>query len=115
YYTDRWFIGTLAGYERNTGLGLKSRIEAGAGGGKALFQNNFHATNEFLGFTANRENPIEGTGTENLEAVGIVQYRIYQYAIPKIILSTDFASYSSLNDWGRYRFNADVKVDFEFL
>jgi hypothetical protein len=115
YFTDRWFVGTLAGYEKNTGLGLDSRIKFGAGGGKELFQNNFHATSTFIGLSANTETPTEGISRENLEATGLIQYRIYKYAIPKIILSTDFAGYASLNERDRYRFNADIKVDFEFL
>jgi hypothetical protein len=114
YFKDRWFVVTFSGVEQNTGLGLDSRVQIGAGGGKELFQNNLNAINVLSGLIGNRERPTEGESTNNLEATAVIQYRIYKYSIPKVILSSSLGGFANLTDWGRLRASADLKVDFEF-
>ncbi len=115
YFNKRWFVSPFAGVEQNTELGLDARIYLGAGGGKDVVYTNLHALNMLGGFVGNREYAASGGSTSNMEGVIAVGYRIYKYTMPKVILTTTVDNYYSLNNPGRIRLNANIRVDFELI
>ena len=63
----------------------------------------------------NREYASTGGSTTNIEGVAMLGYRIYKYTMPKVVLTTSVENYYSLNNPGRIRLNADIRIDFELL
>lgn len=65
---NRWFVPGSGRLERNTDLGLDLRSSAGAGIGHYFVQTNRSLTGAAGGLLVNRENPVSGESTVNVEA-----------------------------------------------
>jgi len=115
YFAKKWFLTGFTGVEQNTELGINARVLIGVGAGKDLFQNHFHNLRSIGGFVANREFAVDGGKTNNFEGAALLDYRIYKYNYPRVILSSNLYCFPSLTNPGRVRLNGQIKVDFEFF
>lgn len=115
YFNQRWLVSGFTGAEQNTELGLKARVYLGAAGGKDVVYTNLQALSLLGGVVGNREYAESGGSTGNAEAVAILSYRIYKYSMPKVILTTTAQNFYSINNPGRIRLNADIRIDFELV
>ena len=97
-----WFVPGTGKLERNTGLGLDLRASAGGGVGRYLLQTNRSLLGAAGGLVVNRENPVDGDSTTNLEALVAATYEFFTYDTPKTNIDMTFALYPSLNVSGRY-------------
>ena len=117
---DRWFVPGTGRLERNTDLGLDLRSSVGSGIGRYFVQTNRSVLGAAAGLVLNRENPVDGDNTTNVEASLGASYEFFTYDTPKTDIDMRFALYPSLNVGGRYRtdfsltLSREVVKDFTF-
>jgi hypothetical protein len=112
---NRWTVTPFAYVERNQDLGLEVR---GAGAftiGRYLVQSPRGSLLLSGGLSAGVEQPIEGAAVSNLDALVAMTSSYYRYDFPKRNIDVSFLVFPSLNDWGRVRANAQVKLKQEIV
>ena len=102
-------------FEQNRELGYDLRSSAAGGGGRYFVQTRRDRLLLGIGLSLNRERPVEGESTTNLEATGLLNYDRFSYDFPKVDVSVTLAGFASLNDGGRYRIEADVRLKRELV
>ncbi len=114
-FQRRWVALVQAQLEQNRELGFDLRSSASAGGGRYLAQSTRDKLLTALGLSVNREKPIEGENTTNLEVVAVVAYDRFSYDFPKVDVSVTVAGFASLNNGGRYRLEVDAQLKREIV
>jgi hypothetical protein len=114
-FEKRWLAFVKAQLEQNRELGFELRSSAAAGGGRYLAQSRRDKLLTGLGLSVNRERPVEGESTTNVEAVVLVNYDRFSYDFPKVDISVVAAGFASLSDGGRYRLELDVRLKRELV
>jgi len=112
---NRWFVPGVGKLERNTDLGLDLRSSVGGGVGRYLVQTNRALLGAAGGLVVNRENPVDGDSTTNVEALFSTTYEFFTYDTPKTSIDTAFALFSSLNVGGRYRTEFSLTLSREIV
>jgi hypothetical protein len=112
---DRWFVPGTARLENNTNLGLDLRSSLGGGIGRYLVQTNRSLFGAAGGLLVNRENPVTGESTSNIEAFVGTSYEFFTYDTPKTTIDTTLALYPSLNVSGRYRTEFSLTLSREIV
>ena len=108
---ERWGLLALGQFERNDELQLALRSQAGG-----AYQYQFVQTNSVLfgtaaGIAVNREEFLDDTpGQNNLEAVFVTRFEAFTFDTPKTDITTQFAVFPNLTDWGRTRLELDISV-----
>ena len=115
FFGRRWVALSSVSEQRNTELGLALRSELSAGVGRFLVSTNRSVFIVGAGLAANRERPLEGETTSNLEALLQVRWRLFSYNFPKTDVSFSFLLYPSLSDWGRVRGDGDLSLKRELF
>jgi hypothetical protein len=67
------------------------------------------------GLSVNREKPTEGESTTNLEAVAGFDYSNFAYDFPNTDIQLHLFSYFGLNQWGRFRLEANASLRRELF
>jgi hypothetical protein len=114
-FPHRWLALVKGQVEQNRELGFDLRGSASAGGGRYLVQS---ARDKFLagaGISVNRERPVEGETTTNVEATAALTYDRFSYDFPKVDVSVAVAGYASLNHGGRYRLDVEGQLKRELV
>ncbi len=114
-FPNRWVALVKGQVEQNRELGFDLRSSASAGGGRYLVQS---ARDRFLagaGISVNRERPVEGETTTNVEATAVLTYDRFSYDFPKVDVSLAVAGYASLNHGGRYRLDVEGQLKRELV
>jgi hypothetical protein len=112
---NRWFVPGTGRLERNTDLGLDLRSSVGGGIGRYFVQTNRSVLGAAAGLVLNRENPVEGDSTTNVEAFAATTYEFFTYDTPKTDIDTRFVLYPSLNVSGRYRTEFNLTLSREIV
>lgn len=112
---NRWFVPVTGQAEHNTDLGLQLRAAYGGGLGRYFVQTNRSLVGAAAGISQNREIPLEGDSTTNVEAFFGASYSFFTYDTPKTSLQAAFVFYPSLNVGGRVRTNVDVSLKREIV
>jgi hypothetical protein len=112
---NRWFVPGSGRLERNTDLGLDLRSSAGGGIGRYFVQSNRSLLGAAGGLVLNRENPVDGDSTTNVEAFFAANYEFFTYDTPKTDIDTRFMLYPSLTVSGRYRTEFNVTLSREIV
>jgi hypothetical protein len=115
FLSDRWFVLTGVGLDRNIQLGLSLRVLWGVGGGRNLIQTNQTLLATYVGVTVNHEQPLEGEGKYNSEAVIGGKYSYFMYDFPKVTLGAALSVYPSLTESGRVRLEASASAKREIV
>jgi len=118
----RWWVAYLLGQvQQNQELGLDLRTLVSPGGGRQLFRTNRHQADAYLGLAGSHEwyvDTTEASGKRqlsNLEASIAGSYRAFRYDSPELDFTANVQAYPSLSDWGRVRFEGDLRVRYEVL
>jgi hypothetical protein len=111
----KWFSRGDVGGTRNDELGIALRAYISGGGGRNWIQSNRSLLLTSAMLSANREVPIEGETTSNLELVLDNQLRIFRRDSPKTDLLFKLTIYPSLSDWGRVRVTSDTTFRQELI
>jgi hypothetical protein len=114
-FENRWVALVQGLLEQNRELGFDLRSSATVGGGRNLVQSRRDKLLLGLGVSVNREQPVEGEGTTNVEAQGVIRYDRFSYDFPKVDVSVVVAGFISLSDGGRYRVEADARLKRELV
>jgi putative salt-induced outer membrane protein len=114
-FEDRWVALGQGRLEQNRELGFDLRTSAAGGGGRYLVQSRRDKLLAGIGLSVNREKPLEGEDTTNLEAMILLSYDRFSYDFPNIDISVTAAGFASLSDGGRYRFELDANLKRELV
>lgn len=104
-----------ASAEQNRELGFELRTALAGALGRYLLRNQ---GNEILGaggLYVNREAPVEGETTTNLEAVVALDWANFSYDFPNTDIEITWALFLGLTDWGRYRVDLEARFDRELF
>lgn len=112
---NRWFVSGTGRLERNTDLGLDLRSSVGGGPGRYFVQTNRSLLGAGGGLVVNRENPVSGESTTNVEAFVAASYEFFTYDTPKTKIDTTFIVFPSLNVSGRYRTELNLSLSREIV
>jgi hypothetical protein len=112
---NRWFVPGTGRLERNTDLGLDLRSSVGGGIGRYFVQTNRSVLGAAGGLVLNRENPVDGDSTTNVEAFFGATYEFFTYDTPKTDIDTRFLIYPSLTVSGRYRTEFNLTLSREIV
>jgi putative salt-induced outer membrane protein YdiY len=112
---NRWFVPGTGKLERNTDLGLDLRSSVGGGIGRYFVQTNRSVLGAAVGLVLNRENPVDGDSTTNVEAFASASYEFFTYDTPKTSFDASFALFPSLNVGGRYRTEFSLALSREIV
>jgi hypothetical protein len=100
-------VGTL---EQNRELGFDLRTSVLGGWGYMLARD---ARNELVGgagLALNREQPVEGETTTNVEAVAGLDWANFAYDFPNTDVRVTAFGYLGLSQWGRFRLEASASL-----
>ncbi len=114
-FENRWVAVAKAQVEQNRELGFDLRSSVAAGAGRYLVQSRQNRFLAGLGLSVNRERPVEGETTTNVEATALLNYDRFSYDFPKVDVSIVVGGFASLTDGGRYRVEADVRLKRELV
>ena len=112
----RYYLMSYLGWERNTELGLENRYLLTGGAGKIIFNDNNKRMLAGGGLSFNREQFNDSSSfINNLEAMGIIEFKKFHYTFPKININAQLNVYPSLSDWGRIRMNLQANTSIEIF
>jgi hypothetical protein len=112
---NRWFVPGTGKLESNNDLGLDLRSSAGVGIGRYVVQTNRSLLGAAGGLVVNRENPVEGDSTTNVEAFAGATYEYFTYDTPKTSIDVTFLLFPSLSVGGRYRTDVSLSLSREIV
>ncbi len=115
FLKDRWLLGGSLGFDRNQDLGLDLRLSAAADVGRDVIQTNQSSLTVLGGLSGNRETPVAGTASYNLEAVLGAQYAGFTYDFPKVTVGGSLQVFPSLTDLGRVRLEFQAQAKREIV
>ena len=110
-----WAEFAQAQAEQNTELGFDLRGSLTAGAGRYILQGRRHDLLTVLGLRVNREKPLEGESTSNLEAALGFSFDRFSYDFPKVDIHATVSGFAGLTDWGRVRAELDLRIKREIL
>jgi len=110
-----WAEFAQAQAEQNKELGFDLRGSLTGGAGRYLMQGRRHDLLTALGLRVNREKPLEGESTSNLEAAVGFTFDRFSYDFPKVDIYATVGGFAGLTDWGRVRAELDVRIKREIL
>jgi hypothetical protein len=99
--------GTL---EQNQELGYDLRASLLGGWGRVLVRNTRNELVAGGGLSVNREKPVEGESTTNLEAAAGFDYSNFAYDFPNTDIRITTMGYLGLSQWGRFRLEANANL-----
>jgi Protein of unknown function, DUF481 len=104
--------GTL---EQNRELGFELRSSLIGGWGYMLARDRKNQLVGGAGLGVNREKPVEGESTTNIEAVLGLDYANFAYDFPNTDIQVSALGYLGLNQWGRFRLEASASLRRELF
>ncbi len=115
YYKKRVYNALDLRWERNTELGIDSRLITTLSMGYNPVENSFNVFSVELGGSANREFSTEDSVSNNVEALLRVGYDLFIFTNPKIFLNIKSETFPSFTVDGRLRSNIDAKITWEIF
>ncbi len=110
----RFALGRLSA-EQNRELGFDLRAGLSGAWGRYLLRSQGNEVVAAAGLFVNREVPIEGDSTTNLEALFGFDWANFSYDFPKTDVEITSLLYVGLTDRGRYRVELDGRFDRELF
>ena len=113
FYKRRVYNSLDFRWERNTELGIQTRLISTLGLGYSPIENNFNVLSLEVGGSVNREFSLEGDATNNAELMGKLNYDLFIFANPKIFIKVLLEVYPSLTVDERIRGNLNTNLTWE--
>jgi Protein of unknown function, DUF481 len=107
---NQWTLNPFVYVERNPDLGLTVRSTGALALGRFLYRSTRASLQLFGGASAGIEQPIEGDAVSNVDALLGITTSYYRYDAPRRNIDFTMLLFPSLNDFGRVRANAQVKL-----
>lgn len=115
YWRQRSLWLLQGGFMRNEELGYAARTTVSGGLGHFLVHSNRAIFVLGGGLSTSREVPLEGSSTQQLEALLAMRQSFFTYDTPKTNVSTSLLAYPSLSQWGRFRLEIDGQISREIV
>jgi putative salt-induced outer membrane protein YdiY len=116
FHKKRFYNAVDLRWERNTELGIGSRLITTLSIGYSPIENNHHVFSVEIGGSANREFSTEGGDvTNNTEGLLRVTYDLFFFSSPKIFLNVKSETFPSFTVGGRIRSNFDTTLTWEIF
>jgi hypothetical protein len=116
-YTSHFFTTSAVSYQLNTELNIASRYQVLAGAGYFLFRHPGNELSTTTGLAANVETsiaePVSSIG--NGEFVAAFRYHKFKFRNPQFDIYTNIATYTSLTNPGRFRFDFEAVFLWEIF
>jgi hypothetical protein len=114
-FTNRNRFFTQATLEQNRALGFERRTSLVGGWSRFLVRNDRNELLGGAGLSVNREKPVEGETTTNLEAAFGFDYANFAYDYPNTDIQIGATAYLGLNQWGRFRLESNASLKRELF
>jgi hypothetical protein len=114
-FEERWVALVQGQLEQNRELGFDLRSSAAGGGARYLVQRPRDRLLAGMGLSVNRERPVEGESTTNVEAIALITYDRFSYDFPKVDIALAAGGFASLSDGGRYRLELEAQLKRELV
>jgi len=114
-FSNRQRVFTVATVEQNRELGYDLRTGVLGGWARTLARNTRNELVAGGGLAVNREKPVEGESTTNLEAAAGFDYSHFAYDFPNTDIRISATGYLGLNQWGRFRLEAKASLRRELF
>ena len=116
YLPNKWFTSIIAQGQQNTELNLDYRLQAGYGVGYDIARTNVIRFYALGGLLVNQEHTIDIDDTsQNIEALLKLKLKWFKYRHPKIDVSSNFNTYTSITSFGRVRLEYNLSSKFEIV
>ena len=116
YLPNKWFTSIIAQGQQNTELNLDYRLQAGYGVGYDVARTNVIRFYALGGLLVNQEHTIDIDDTsQNIEALLKLKLKWFKYRHPKIDVSSNFNTYTSITSFGRVRLEYNLSSKFEIV
>lgn len=102
-------------WERNTELGISTRLISTLSGGYSPVENSFNVLSFEIGGSVNREFSTEDVASNNAELLIRGIYDLFVFEKPKIFLKIKSETFPSLTVQGRLRSNIDASVTWDLF
>lgn len=112
---SKWFTGVSLRYERNSELGLLSRIQEGIGVGYNLISKQHNISHVTTGIVLNQEDDFNNNKNEYVEWATKIKYDFFSFSKPNITLGVSQTLFVSLSQKGRIRNDGEFKVNWELI
>jgi putative salt-induced outer membrane protein YdiY len=96
--------------EQNQELGFDLRSSVVAGWGYMLARNQRNELMSGTGLALNREKPVEGESTTNVEALAGFDWANFTYDYPNTDIRVRAFAFLGLSQWGRFRLESDISL-----
>lgn len=100
-------------WERNTELGIDTRLITNITGGYSPIENYINVLSVEAGGSLNREFTTEQIASNNTEGLVRITYDLFVFANPKIFINIKSESFPSFTVKNRFRTNIDASVTWE--
>ena len=114
-FPNRHRIFTQAALEQNRELGFDLRSSLVGGWAYALARDRKNQLVGGAGLAVNREKPVEGESTTNLEATIGFDYANFAYDFPNTDIQLTALGYLGLSQWGRFRLEVSARLRRELF
>ena len=114
-FPNRHRIFTQGVLEQNRELGFDLRSSLIGGWGYMLARDRRNQLVGAAGLALNREQPVEGEATTNVEAVLGLDFANFAYDYPNTDIQLTLLSFFGLNQWGRVRVEASASLKRELF
>ncbi len=113
---NKWVLSEINSFNRNDELGIKARISFGLGGGNNIVQTDRQRLLILTGIMQNSEKNIESDKVvSNFEWPVTIQHTVYSFMRPDLTSAIYLASYVGITEKGRYRFDSNAEIAWEFI
>jgi hypothetical protein len=113
--TSGWLASSFGLFEHNAELGFNFRGTGALSLGRYVARSNRLEILLAGGLAAGREIPVDHPAATNVDALVIADLSVFTYDYPTTRLDLGVLVFPSLNDPGRVRVNADIKVKREIF
>lgn len=113
FYKKQTYTALELRWERNTELGIDSRIISNITGGYSPIENSFNVLSFEAGGSVSREFTTEGANSNNAEGLIRATYNLFIFANPKLFITVGAEVFPSVNVRGRVRTNLNGKITWE--
>lgn len=116
YLNPVWKVIGMLNYQSNRELGLQHRFQQGGGAGYSIFANTHIRLWTFAGLVINQEKSFEADEFNfTAEIPFVLNFDLFRFAKPKLTVAVDNGLYTSVTQWGRIRFDNEVRVSWEAI
>lgn len=102
-------------WERNTELGINSRVITTLSAGYNPIENRFSVLSMEFGASANEEFTTEDSTLYNMEGLLRLNYNLFIFANPKVFIDIESTTYPSFTVKNRIRSDSNVKIKWEIF